>query len=333
MNRRHPPRLATWLLDQLGYARHNVALAGDLLEEFRSGRSRAWYWRQTAMVIVNGVTRNAGIQQAYLQAVLVGFAAQFLVAIALWRWDLPRELHVAWWLKVLVWAAFQFAYAFLRRMANRSIVGTSSEDLRRMLFRDEVNSQKRALVLALVTFQTFVCWLSSYCLVQLVIARLSAASLVSVEMVWLILWDLRPALLPASATGQPPAEMASSDHPRKQSEYPPYHFALPVALSDDRTIVLRPENLVETAFAAADAELIAVLFRKGVSPELIRRAIWLGLARNYGRQPEELLTISDLASLIEQTARTEHVEQALFDKPHESRWRRLWRAIALRNDM
>jgi hypothetical protein len=72
---------------------------------------------------------------------------------------------------------------------------------------------------------------------------------------------------------------------------------------------------VETVFAAADEELIAVLFRKGVSREVVRRALWLGLARNYGRQPEEPLTVSDLASLIKQAARTEHVEQALFDKP------------------
>jgi hypothetical protein len=330
MNRRRPPKLATWLLDRLGYTRHNAALAGDLLEEFRSGRSGAWYWRQTAMVIANGVVRSTNVQQAYLRSVLIGFAAQFLVAMALWRWDLPRELHVAWWLRVLVWAAFQFAYAFFRSTANRLTVGMSSPDLRRMLSGGEVNSQKQALVAALVTFQTFVCWLSSYCLVQLVMFRLSAASLVAVQMVWLILWDLIPALLPASATGQLPAEMAISDHPREPSEYPPYQLALPVALSDDRMIALRPENLVETVFAAADAELIVALFRKGVSPELVRHAIWLGLARNYGMQPGEPLTISDLASLVKQTARTEHVEQALFDKPRETGWGRLWRRFGYR---
>jgi hypothetical protein len=328
MSRRHPPKLANWLLDRLGYTRHNAALTGDLLEEFSSGRSRAWYWRQTAMVIANGIARNANLQQAYLKAVLLGFAAQFLVAVALWRWDLPRELHVAGWLKLVVYVAAQFAYAFFQRMANRLTVGTASPDLRRLLYGDELDSRKQALVLALVTFQTFVCWLSSYCLVQLVLVRLSAASLVGAEIVWLVLWDLRPALLPASATDQLPAEMAGSDHAREPSDYPPYHFALPVTLSNDRTIVLSPENLVETVFAAADRKLIAVLFRKGVSPELVRRAIWLGLARNYGRQPEEPLTLAEFASLIEQTAHTKHVERALFDKPRESGWRRLWRRFS-----
>ena len=52
MNFRKPPTLAAWLLDRLGYTRQNAALAGDLLEEFQAGRSSAWYWRQTWMVIV-----------------------------------------------------------------------------------------------------------------------------------------------------------------------------------------------------------------------------------------------------------------------------------------
>jgi len=137
MNGRRPPKLATWLLDRLGYTRHNAALAGDMLEEFGSGRSRAWYWRQTAMVIANGVTRNAGVQQGYLKAVLVGFAAQFLVAAALWRWDLPRELHAAWWLRLLVWAASQLAYGFFLGVANWLTVGTSFPNLRRMLYADD----------------------------------------------------------------------------------------------------------------------------------------------------------------------------------------------------
>ena len=42
MNRRRPPKLATWLLDRLGYTHRNAALAGDLLEEFRSGRFAAF---------------------------------------------------------------------------------------------------------------------------------------------------------------------------------------------------------------------------------------------------------------------------------------------------
>jgi hypothetical protein len=42
MSPRRPPALADWLLDRSGFARQNPPLAGNLLEEFRSGRSAAW---------------------------------------------------------------------------------------------------------------------------------------------------------------------------------------------------------------------------------------------------------------------------------------------------
>lgn len=46
-----PPAPATWLLKLFGPQRNAEALAGDLLEEFRQGRSRAWYWRQVLAAI------------------------------------------------------------------------------------------------------------------------------------------------------------------------------------------------------------------------------------------------------------------------------------------
>lgn len=49
---RQPPRLATWLLNTLGT--EDRALAGDLLERYRSGQSRWWYWRQVLVGIAIG---------------------------------------------------------------------------------------------------------------------------------------------------------------------------------------------------------------------------------------------------------------------------------------
>lgn len=46
MRRREPPLLATWMLEHLSSGDHDEALAGDLLEVFRAGRSNGWYWRQ-----------------------------------------------------------------------------------------------------------------------------------------------------------------------------------------------------------------------------------------------------------------------------------------------
>jgi hypothetical protein len=46
MTRTEPPPIPTWMLQHLTPGPRSQALAGDLLEEFRSGRSDGWYWRQ-----------------------------------------------------------------------------------------------------------------------------------------------------------------------------------------------------------------------------------------------------------------------------------------------
>ncbi len=46
MNRRQPSPLASWALGHLTSGDQDEAIAGDLLEHFRAGRSGAWYWRQ-----------------------------------------------------------------------------------------------------------------------------------------------------------------------------------------------------------------------------------------------------------------------------------------------
>lgn len=56
-----PPLIATWMLEHLTPGSRNDALAGDLLEEFRSGRldrTGAWYWRQVAAAIAVGCIRE-----------------------------------------------------------------------------------------------------------------------------------------------------------------------------------------------------------------------------------------------------------------------------------
>ncbi len=46
MNPRQPPPIASWILDHLASGDQDEALAGDLLEHYRGGRSDSWYWRQ-----------------------------------------------------------------------------------------------------------------------------------------------------------------------------------------------------------------------------------------------------------------------------------------------
>jgi hypothetical protein len=47
-----PPRLATWILLYLMPGEHNEALAGDLFESVRAGRSSVWYWRQVLNAVI-----------------------------------------------------------------------------------------------------------------------------------------------------------------------------------------------------------------------------------------------------------------------------------------
>lgn len=51
MKRGEPPSLATWMLRQLTSDR-DEALHGDLLEEFHSGRSKSWFWRQVIRAVL-----------------------------------------------------------------------------------------------------------------------------------------------------------------------------------------------------------------------------------------------------------------------------------------
>jgi len=44
--------LATWMLEHVTFGSPNESLSGDLLEEFQSGRTAGWYWRQALTAIV-----------------------------------------------------------------------------------------------------------------------------------------------------------------------------------------------------------------------------------------------------------------------------------------
>ena len=53
MNRRRPPPIfATWLLQHVANQYQRDAFIGDLIEEYGSGRSLAWYWRQVGLAVL-----------------------------------------------------------------------------------------------------------------------------------------------------------------------------------------------------------------------------------------------------------------------------------------
>ena len=74
MSTLQPPRLASWLLQHLAPGPHPESLLGDLIEQYRDGRSAAWYWRQTLTAILVGVTRDIRTHKLLaIRAVAVGW--------------------------------------------------------------------------------------------------------------------------------------------------------------------------------------------------------------------------------------------------------------------
>jgi hypothetical protein len=99
----NPPRLAVALLDGLQVS---APLAGDLLEEYRSGRSRGWYWGQVLAAVVVAWNRHKlltfkGFVSAAALYHLTGYpASRFLGFLDLWfsphvpLWFAERNLHL-----------------------------------------------------------------------------------------------------------------------------------------------------------------------------------------------------------------------------------------------
>jgi hypothetical protein len=85
MRRTEPPPLAAWILEHANPDDRNDALAGDLLEEFRSGRSCAWYWRQSFAAFLLGWLRNLRRRRA-----LVVFAVLWSMLSPAWTVLLDR---------------------------------------------------------------------------------------------------------------------------------------------------------------------------------------------------------------------------------------------------
>lgn len=152
---RRPPALAVWLLDRLGYTRQNAALAGDLLEEFRNGRSAGWYWRQTLAVIAAGFSQHLASIAPYVLAVSAGFAVQFSLSYALWSLGWPPAVRGSGWAKAGLWTLMQAAGWFAAAAPMKSKMGQWSVPLRPMFYAAASDRQQRATILALASMTAF----------------------------------------------------------------------------------------------------------------------------------------------------------------------------------
>lgn len=74
-----PPRLATWLLEELHPNRERTPIAGDLIEAYHSGHSRSWYWREVLVAILFGFYDEIKAHPLLtLRSVLLGWAILLL---------------------------------------------------------------------------------------------------------------------------------------------------------------------------------------------------------------------------------------------------------------
>ena len=75
---RTPPKIASALLRCFGGV--NEGAVGDLLEEFQSGKSSAWYWRQAAGVVYAAVIQEVRVHPTALAlCVLLGWFCAWAV--------------------------------------------------------------------------------------------------------------------------------------------------------------------------------------------------------------------------------------------------------------
>jgi hypothetical protein len=312
---RRPPALAVWLLDRLGYTRQNAALAGDLLEEFRNGRSAGWYWRQTLAVIADSFPQHLASLAPYLLAVSAGYAVQFPLSYALWSLGFPREVTGSGWAKAGLWALMQAAAWFAVAAPVKWTLGQWSSRVRPMFFSAGSDRQKRARILALAWYESFSFGFWCYCLCGVVFWRFSQAEFLKYESTWFVLWVFAPAVLSALA-----APTTRASEPVEDREpwlaIPQREPVITVALPDGRAILLERDRLAESTFAAGDPELIRVAFGRGKSLDLLRRAIWLGgyRSRSYIQRRAESFTLAEFAALIDETARTKSVIEAWWCK-------------------
>lgn len=89
MNTSSPPVVAAWLLEHLTPGPEKEILAGDLLEQFRAGRSAGWYWRQVLAAVGIGLMREVRVERS-----LIAFALLWNAPIpVLWLYFLRSESH------------------------------------------------------------------------------------------------------------------------------------------------------------------------------------------------------------------------------------------------
>jgi hypothetical protein len=151
MKSNNPPVVATWLLKLFTVDSANDPLVGDLIEEYRRGRSGFWLWRQTLAAIAAGLLKALRVHPLApvfalfwtLPMALVGFLVVQPMQIAIFLghpWgpasayltEIQVGFGIVWrmiylWLGIAIYVSFSSLIARrfdLRQFWRGSLVGT-----------------------------------------------------------------------------------------------------------------------------------------------------------------------------------------------------------------
>jgi hypothetical protein len=76
------PAIATWFLKLFCSSAEDESLIGDLLEQYRQGRGRFWYWRQVTAIVLLRLGRNVRRLSHAVAAMRIRNAFTLLLVIA-----------------------------------------------------------------------------------------------------------------------------------------------------------------------------------------------------------------------------------------------------------
>lgn len=109
-NRANPPRLAIWWLRHACPATDHDALTGDLIERFREGQTRGWFWKQVVIAFAGGILVEIRRHWPQFCYAIGGGVVTPLVSSAALIKHLPDWLH---W-SALAWPWDQLAFELSR---------------------------------------------------------------------------------------------------------------------------------------------------------------------------------------------------------------------------
>src|SRR5262245_5267583 len=130
MTGRTPPKLATFLLKQLGCAPDTDAIIGDLTEGYGCGQTTGWYWKQVLSAIAAGAFNDIRSHKLLaLRAIVAGILVKALLE-ALYAWILVAGppmvgpwVPVRWWSSAVFLRLYEMALTFPYFGVNGFVVG------------------------------------------------------------------------------------------------------------------------------------------------------------------------------------------------------------------